>query len=391
MIRRMRQVLVVCPQPRDPAPGVRGDLLIRHGGQDLDAGDADPAALLEELSAEPVQGVIGTKDRSALLAALVADRRGLLGPSPAAIVRCQHKPTSRALQRAVAPESTPASTMLGEGPPGPPPWFVKPVVGRLSQEARRVDDSGELTAMAQESAYRTAYAQLAALAGLDPEVVRGFLVEELVAGDEVTLEGYVRDGEATVIGVTDSVKYTGTNSFERFEYPSVLPAERIAELEELARLLVAAHGLDHCFFNAEFLVPAAGPAQIVELNPRIASQFAPLVEAVHGRSTYDLLLDLVCGDDPAWDPSRGSGVAISYVVRVFEDAIVEAVPASEPGLEVLVQPGRRLSEQGANDSASYRLAIVNAWGETRELALRRCRKRASSLAFRLSGRADRRR
>ena len=68
-------------------------------------------------------------------------------------------------------------------------------------------------------------------------------------------------------------------------------------------MLVPAHGLDACFFNIEFFVPADGPAQIVELNPRIASQFSPLVEAVHGRSTYDALFALACGEDPAWDGS----------------------------------------------------------------------------------------
>jgi hypothetical protein len=125
-------------------------------------------------------------------------------------------------------------------------------------------------------------------------------------------------------------------------------------------------------------------AQIVELNPRIASQFSPLVEAVHGRPTYDALFALACGKDPAWDDSAPSGVAISYVVRVFDDAVVEAVPETQDGLEILVRPGLRLSEQGTNDTASYRLAIFTEWGETREAAVRRCRERARSLRFELA-------
>ena len=100
------------------------------------------------------------------------------------------------------------------------------------------------------------------------------------------------------------MKYSGTNSFERFEYPSALPAERLDELEELAAVLVSAHGLDACFFNIEFFVPAAGAAQIVEVNARIASQFSPLVEAVHGRATYDALFALACGKDPEWAAAR---------------------------------------------------------------------------------------
>lgn len=389
----MREVLVVCPQPRDPPPGRRGAFLVRHGGPDLDAAaEVDPRALVDELAGMPADGVAGTKDRSALVAALVAERRGLPGPSPAAIVRCQHKPTSREIQRSVAPAATPAAALLGTAPPGPPPWFVKPVVGRLSQDARRVESADALAGVSESTGYREGYGALAELAGLPTGAARGFLVEELAGGDEVTLEGYVHRGAATVIGVTDSVKYPGTNSFERFEYPSALPEERLRELDGVARALVEAHGLDGCFFNVEFLVPEDGPARIVEINPRIASQFAPLVEAVHGRSTYDALLALACGDDPGWGGARSEGVAVSYVVRVFEDALVEEVPEpeTEAGLEILVTPGRRLSEHGPNDTASYRLAIFTEWGETREEAVRRCRERARDLRFGLDPAAPRR-
>ena len=59
-------------------------------------------------------------------------------------------------------------------------------------------------------------------------------------------------------------------------------------------------------------------------------------------------------------------MAVSYVVRVFDDAVVEAVPEPQDGLEILVRSGLRLSDQGTNDTASYRLAIFTEWGETRE-------------------------
>lgn len=354
---------------------------MRFAGPDLDAAPVDARALLEELAELPADGVVGTKDRSALLAAQLAERRGLPGPSPAAIVSCQHKPTSRAIQQRLAPQATPRFALADATPPFPPPWWVKPVVGRLSQEARRVDGEAELAQLVDDQSYRDEYAELA---GLPEDAVRGFLVEELVTGDEVTLEGFVYEGEVTVIGVTDSVKYPDTNSFERFEYPSALAPEQLDELAELAALLVPAHGLDSCFFNIEFFVPAGGAAQIVELNPRIASQFSPLVEAVHGRPTYDALFALACGKDPAWDGSAQSGVAISYVVRVFDDAVVEAVPEPQDGLEILVRSGLRLSDQGTNDTASYRLAIFTEWGETREAAVRRCRERARSLRFELA-------
>jgi hypothetical protein len=123
---------------------------------------------------------------------------------------------------------------------------------------------------------------------------------------------------------------------------------------------------------------------VIEVNGRIASQFAPLVAATHGRSTYDALFALACGDDPRWERRPPAGAVVSYVLRVFDDAVVDAVAEPAEGVEVLVEPGRRLSEQrGANDATSYRLAIVYEAGETRAEALARARRRAEALSFRL--------
>ena len=120
------------------------------------------------------------------------------------------------------------------------------------------------------------------------------------------------------------------------------------------------------------------------MNGRIASQFAPLVQSLHGRSTYDALFELACGDDPHWETGLPEGVAVSYVLRVFEDSYVEAVPDPEDDLEVLVRPGLALSAQGTNDAQSYRLAILYQAGETREEAVAKARERVAALNFRLA-------
>ena len=385
----MREVLVACPQRRD-RDAVRAARLderyrVRYEGPDLDAVDSfDAETLVAQLAAAAADGVVATKDRSALAAALAAERAGVTGPAAAAVVRCQHKPTSRALQRAAASEATPRSALLDTGPrPFEPPFFVKPAVGRLSQGARRVEDPAELAALDDVDGYADGWERLARLAGFDGDA-RGMLAEELVDGREVTLEGYAFRGRVISIGVTDSVMYPGTGSFERFEYPSALPEERQDELASIAERLVAAHGFDDGFFNVEFAVPDSGHPWILELNGRLASQFAPLHLALEGRSTYDALFALACGDDPQWPARAGNGVAVSYVLRVFEDAVVKAVPEVEEGVEVLVRPGSRLSEQGYNDSFSYRLAIVYGSGETREEAVVRCRERAQELPFELA-------
>jgi ATP-grasp domain len=383
----VQDVLLVCPQERDfglvPAAGLEKRYRIRWIGRDLDAHDVDPAAVLAEALAMPADGVVGTKDRSALLAAAVAERTGLPGPTPQAVFACQHKPTSREVQRRIVPEATPSFEILNGTPTLEPPFFVKPVVGRLSQLARRIDDVAELADLPDRDPYRDGYARLADLAGLPADALHGYMAEELVEGDEVTLEGYVHRGLVTVIGVTDSVKYPGTNSFERFEYPSRFPPQTLQLLADDARRLLPALGFDGGFFNVEFFVPGRGRPKIIEANGRIASQFAPLVQALHGRSTYELLFSLACGHDPDWEEGDPDGVAVSFVLRTFEDAYVSAEPEPQDGVEILAHAGLRLSEQGANDVHSFRLAIVYEAGETREEAVERARARASELRFRL--------
>ncbi|MGH3041555.1 MAG: ATP-grasp domain-containing protein [Gaiellaceae bacterium] len=385
----MRDILVLCPQERDVnairAAGLEERYRVTLAGSDLDQLESfDPRAFLSECKHLPADAVVGTKDQSALLAALLAERRSLPGPSPEALVRLQHKPTARSFQRLVAPEATPRFAVLDGRVTFDVPFFVKPVVGRLSQNAFRIDDPRQLLDLHEIDRYTTRYAEIAALAGADPAHAHGFLAEELLAGDEVTLEGYVHDGRVTVIGVTDSLKYEGTLSFESFVYPSALPQERLDELSDVTARVVTRLGFDGGFFNVEFFVPESGPARIIEVNGRLASQFAPLLLGLHGRSSYDALFQLALGEDPRWSEGWPNGVAVSHVLRTFEDALVEAVPELEPDLEILVQPGSPLSEQGVNDSESYRLAIFTCFGETREEALARSRERAAALSFRLA-------
>ena len=243
----------------------------------------------------------------------------------------------------------------------------------MSQGTRLVRDEAGLAELAHDAGYAAGWEALASLAGEAP-AADGYLVEEAVEGRECTLEGYVHDGRVTVIGVTDSIFYPGTGSFERFEYPSSLPPARLAELSALAGRLLPAHGFDDGFFNVELRVPEDGPAKVIEINGRIASQFSPLVEAVHGVPTYRLLLELACGDDPGWSPGEPRGVAISYAVRLFEDALVGAVPEPEPGPRAL----RRA--RGCGSRSSGRRTTPRATGSRSSTNGRRPERRRSSAA-----------
>ena len=121
----------------------------------------------------------------------------------------------------------------------------------------------------------------------------------------------------TPIGVTDAVMHENGISFLRFEYPSSLPEGPQREMAEIAARLMPALEFDGSLFNIEFFVGDDGRPSIVEVNGRMASQFAPLVRAVHGVSTYELQLELACGGRPSCRRRATGVVAASFLLRTL--------------------------------------------------------------------------
>ena len=77
-------------------------------------------------------------------------------------------------------------------------------------------------------------------------------------------------------------------------------------------------------------------------------------------------------------------------MRLFEDALVGAVPEPEPGLELYVEPGLRLSEQRRRTTPRATGSRSSTeWAPTREQAVERCRERAREVldGLELSNRA----
>ena len=141
-------------------------------------------------------------------------------------------------------------------------------------------------------------------------------------------------------------------------------------------------------FNIEFFVRPDGRPAIVEVNGRMASQFAPLVQAVHGVSTYEIQLDLCAGRTPNLPPARDDLVTASFLLRTYADAVVRSVPDPTTVLEryprahveVLVRPGHPLSEND-DDTASHRLAVIALAARDRASLLARFAEAVDLLPF----------
>ncbi len=343
----------------------------------------------------------------AMVAANVAERLGLPGAAPRGVLVAQHKYYSRKLQASICPEGTPkffafpytieSPAQLGLGFP----FFVKPVKATYSILARRVEDFADLRKLLAFGLLETQI--LKKLVQPCNDLMRAhpdlridalhLVGEELVPGVQVTLDGFVDNGEITVLGIVDSVMYPGTNAFERFEYPSRLPQNVQARMQRMAIDLVRALDLRHGAFNVEFFYDETTERiAFLEINPRVAYQFADLYEKVDGFNLYDIVLALGLGETPQIRRRQGAyRHAASFVLRDFagnaltahpSDAELARVRAQYDDARVLIYVKRGASlAREMKWLGSYRYAVFNLGGSSVDELHSRYRCVRSQLRF----------
>ena len=298
-----------------------------------------------------IDGVTTTNEQfGALTAALLAQRLGLPGPQPTAILAAQHKYVARRVIQDALPEANvafhpfPYREDNHYDVPLPYPFYVKPIKAAYSVLARRVDDLPELKRHMDFKPWERYI--IKRLVRPFNDVVRSLtefnvdahwmLAEELIGGEQVTVDGLAERGKTHILGVVDSVMYPGTDQFLRFEYPSRLSPANEQAARDTALKVVEALGLDHGLFNVEMRVDTAtGQCRVIEVNPRMAAQFSDLYEKVDGINLHDVALQLAVGITPELTPRRGKYQnAASFVFRKF-DGMPLANPPTRAHLEWL--------------------------------------------------------
>ena len=333
------------------------------------------------------------------VSSLIAERFGLPGPRIDRVLLCEHKYYSRLAQRALVPYAVPdfylvnPNSLDGLAEKLNFPVFLKPVKSCFSINADTIGS--------QEMFRRSVQSCLLPAGFLKPlnDLIRAhtdfpldasyLLAESLLEGTQVSLDGYVFEGKVHVLGIVDSVMYPGTISFKRFEYPSSLPKGVQDRIEEIARNLVEGIGYDNALFNVEFMYnQRTDEIHIIEINPKIASQFADLFEKVDGLSSYAPLLQVAVGEKPHFPRRKGAfSVAASCVLRTFQDQRVVRVPSRDEiealvcrfpdaRIEISAVSGRLLSDV-MQDGKSFRYGLVNIGADSHEepaLKLELCRR-----------------
>ena len=367
--------------------------------------DAFIEAAVAIIRAEGLEGVMATDDYpGSIVSAAIAKELGFPGPTPRAVLTCQHKYYSRLAQRAAVPEAVPPFALIdpddldGSLANVKFPVFVKPVKSFFSVFAQVVRDRRELEAMIVATRrHLTEFVKpFNQLVGryTDFQFDGGYLIAEgVLEGMQVTVEGCAFRGEYSIIGIVDSVMFPGTISFQRFEYPTTLSKANQRRMADIAIRFMRSIGYDDGVFNVEMMFnPATRSIHIIEVNPRMCPQFADLMEKVNGVNTYEIALDIAAGREPVIRrPNARYRAAASFVSRVFQDKWVRRVPARDDlirfgerypdaRMKVLCREGHRLSEE-LQDGKSYRYALLHLGGDSRDDVLRRYAEAQHMLMF----------
>ena len=363
---------------------------------------------------EPASGIVAFDDYPAsILAAAIAEKLNLPGPSLVSVVACNNKGWSRALQRAVAPEAVPRFQVLDPRRAYAPgdlglafPFWLKPVKSSMSYLSFRIGSFAEFERALALSrgglpAYTAAFQELMDMAppSLPPGTPLGradwLIAEELLGGRQCTLDGVMHNGELTVIGIVDSIRLPNRVSFARFDYPSRLSRSTQAKIGEVAERVMRRIGFDNGVFNIEFFVDSGGRPMIIEINPRFSPQFSDLFEKVDGTLSHQYVVEMATGDRPSLTRRRGRHrIAASCVLRVASDHLVERAPEEQDiirlrgaipdaHVQVTTDAGKRLSES-VQDSYTFRYGLIHLGAHDRRDLQAKLAEAKRLLPFRLS-------
>ncbi|NNJ06192.1 ATP-grasp domain-containing protein [Streptomyces sp. PKU-MA01144] len=339
----------------------------RYRAADTADADVTTRAVAGLLTGRPGPGAVLTWDETLLdTTAEVARRLGLPHMSPRAVRGCRDKLTTRRILTAAGvpsagfrhvrgrEEALAAAEALGL------PVVVKPraLAGSIGVA---VAGNAEQVAHAYEQAVTSSFP------GIDR--LDGAIVEEYLAGPEISVDCAVSGGEVRVMNVAH--KRLGFAPYFEEVGHLVKPWDDEPWADEVRAVLTAAHealGIRTGVTHTELRLTGAGP-RIVEVNGRLGGDFIPLLgRLATGVDQIAAAADLALGRAPAPARTHDRCAEVRFVYP-DHDAVVRSLDvdraAAEPGIEravALAGPGTalRLPPHGIVP----RLAALVAVGDT---------------------------
>lgn len=345
-------------------------------------------AIAEQLHrAEPLQGVVTFWEEDVPTCALVARRLRLPGNSFSAAFNARSKFRMRqALQRGGVPVpdfcqvDSPESLQRACARVGLPA-ILKPEWGADSEWVVRIDSVQQALDILTDFSRRVRVQDC-----IYPYKTGKFVLEGLLEGPEVSVEGVVQHGTVSLYAIIDKAKMDDASFIERGECtPSRLPAATQEAIKAMVCQGVKALGLTHSGIHAEVKITRAGP-RIVEIGARMGGDcIHALVKRVYGIDLAEENIRVAL-NQPVHPPAAAHGCGISRTLvperpgRVYLQAVnphkplrrsphlIEVVLTKNSGDAVMVPP------EGYDN-----LAWISVWGCNYRDAEKRLETRARRL------------
>lgn len=227
------------------------------------------------------------------------------------------------------------------------------------------------------------------------------IAEELLDGQQVTLEGFVHRGEVTVHGMFDIHREANGTTFAAYGYPSTLPEDVTTRMGDAASRLMQALDWDQGTFNVEFLHDSASDElRLLEVNPRISQEHSHLMRWVDDTTNLEIMVDLALGRQPQTPRHDGDhAAAAKFFLRAYADGVVTAMPDPEAiavieerfapcRITPLLAQGDQLSQQPDQETYSYELAYVHLAGPSHDAIQERYEQVVDALGIELGPAGD---
>jgi biotin carboxylase len=349
----------------------------------------DPEAAAQTLaSGARVDGIVAVGDRPAYLAALSAERLGIIYNSPDSVLACRNKFLARERFRAaglLVPDFH--RVALADGPElaaenAPYPCVLKPLSLSASRGVIRANDLRE---------FITAFRRIETLLR-DPDILRlrddqdRFLqVESFIEGREFALEGILTNGKLRVLAIFDKPDPLNGPYFEETIYvtPSREPAQTQREIVRTTESAVKALGLAHGPVHAEMRVNERGVWMLEVAARPIGGLCARVLPGLE-----ELILRHAAGEDisSVAMAENAAGVMMIPIPRegiyVSTEGLEQA--RTEPGIEdviITAKEGQKLVP--LPEGASY-LGFIFARGNSPDDVERALRASLAKLRFEIA-------
>ena len=221
------------------------------------------------------------------------------------------------------------------------------------------------------------------------------LLEQVLTGTELIVDGFVTHGDAAILAVAMKTPYADNPTISsRIHYPMAndLPVDAHG-LQQVCQSTIAALGLRQGVFHAEFMVC---PDRIVPID--IAARgggvliYRHVVPHVSGVDVNRAMIDLAMGGSPVTSPRATRGCANIEFLRMpmgHLDAVLHAEQArAVEGVSAVVfniAPGEAV---GPLNDKDQRPGYIVALGETSQATITACEQARALLRVRMRDAAE---